>query len=197
MALTVLEKNYQKWDHEQVNVFISRCLSELGRVEYLLKTLKNFSLHENLEIAETDITDFLERSSSYASSDFESRGIDISFTGTPGLKANCDSRALHQVMINLMANAADALEESEEPKIAVNATGSRNWIHLSVEDNGKGMTEKQIENLFKPFYTSKSGGTGLGLVIVQKMLANMAGTINIESEYGKGTKVTIALKAAK
>lgn len=197
MALTVLEKNYQKWDDEQVNLFISRCLHELGRVEYLLKTLKNFSLHENLDIEETDITDFLQRSHSYASSDFESRGIEISFHGSPGIKATCDPRALHQVMINLMANAADALEDTDEPKIIVNAAEVRNRIHLTVEDNGKGMTEKQMENLFKPFYTSKSGGTGLGLVIVQKMLVNMGGTINIESEYGEGTKVTIALKGTR
>lgn len=197
MALTVLEKNYQKWDLEQVNVFISRCLHELGRVEYLLKTLKNFSLHENLEIVEADIADFLERTSSYASSDFQSRGIEMTFEASPGLIASCDPRALHQVMINLMANAADALEECDEPRISVSAVGTKNWIYLTVEDNGKGMNEKQMENLFKPFYTSKAGGTGLGLVIVQKMLVNMAGTIDIESEYGKGTKVTVALKAAK
>jgi PAS domain S-box len=197
MALTVLEKNYQTWDHEQVHVFISRCLQELGRVEYLLRTLKNFSLHESAAIEEVDVCEFLRHFTSFVHGDFEKRGIEILVDCNPSRKALCDPRALHQVMINLLANAADALVERDSPKIIVRASASRNWVHITVEDNGIGMTDKQAGNLFKPFYTSKPEGTGLGLVIVQKMLANMAGTINIESQYEEGTQVHIALKAAK
>jgi PAS domain S-box-containing protein len=197
MALTVLEKNYQTWDHEQVHLFISRCLQELGRVEYLLRTLKNFSLHESAAIEEIDVAEFLKHFVSFAKGDFEKRGIDIVIKAAVKRKALCDPRALHQVMINLLANAADALSERDSPNITITASESRNWIHVTVDDNGIGMTDKQLGNLFKPFYTSKPNGTGLGLVIVQKMLANMAGTINIESKYEEGTQVHIALKAAK
>ncbi len=196
MALTVLEKNYQKWDHEQVHVFISRCLQELGRVEYLLKTLKNFSLHESAELGPVDIDEFMRHFSSFTRADFERRGIEVTCEDSVEQKAFCDPRALHQVMMNLMANAADALADRDEPRIAIRVTETRNRLSISVEDNGIGMTEKQQSNLFKPFYTSKPGGTGLGLVIVQKMLATMGGTIEIESESEVGTQAHIGLKTA-
>lgn len=195
MALTVLKKNYLKWDNEQVHLFISRCLQELSRVEYLLRTLKNFSLHESTEIEEVDVTEFLEKFCVLATSDFTKRGTQINVEVGDDLKAACDPRALHQVMINLMANAADAVNDRDNNRITIRAWASRNRINIAVEDNGIGMTMKQKENLFKPFYTSKPGGTGLGLVIVRKMLVNMGGTISIESEHDKGTQVLVALSA--
>ncbi|MDM7922066.1 MAG: ATP-binding protein [Pyrinomonadaceae bacterium] len=198
MALTVLEKNYQKWDHEQVHVFISRCLQELGRVEYLLRTLKNFSLHECPQIEDVDIVTFLEQFISFINPDFEKRGIRIVMESSlRGERAVCDPRAMHQVMMNLMANAADALAEQEDPEIRILVSEYRNWVKISVIDNGVGMSEKQLSNLFKPFYTSKPGGSGLGLVIVRKMLVTMAGTIEIESELDKGTNVHISLQASR
>jgi len=194
MALTVLRKNFHEWDRERSDVFISRCLAELGRVEYLLKTLRNFSLHENLEITEIDLNEFYRRSFSYAAADFENRGIAVRYDITDSLAVFGDARALHQVMINLLTNAADALDETPAPHITVRVRRSRSWTHISVEDNGRGMSPKQMESLFKPFYTSKPGDTGIGLVIVQKMVANMGSTIDIESSPGTGTRVTVALK---
>lgn len=197
MALTVLKKNYLTWDNEQVHLFISRCLQELSRVEYLLRTLKNFSLHESAEIQEVDLADFLHKFCSMAVSDFTKRGTEIEMEIGEDLRAMCDPRAFHQVMINLIANAADALTDRDNGKITIKARATRSKIKIEIGDNGIGMTEKQMANLFKPFYTSKPNGTGLGLVIVQKMLVNMGGSINIESEHNKGTQVFISFPAAE
>jgi signal transduction histidine kinase len=146
-------------------------------------------------IEDVDLKNFIENFVSLVRADFGTRGIsvecrDLSFKGL----AKCDSRALHQVMLNLFANAADAVAESVGPSIRVSLTEGRNSAILMVEDNGRGMSERQIANLFKPFYTSKPDGSGLGLVIVRKMLASMGGTIEIESCPGKGTKATIVLR---
>lgn len=196
MALTVLEKNLEKWDRNQVAVYISRCMLELSRVEYLLRTLKSFSLHENPKMEKVSLADFLENFVSFAKGDFEKRGIEIILSPITGIsEAWCDSRALHQVMINLITNAADALQSKDEPKIVISLNRIKNNFQITVEDNGCGMTEKQFENLFKPFYTSKEGGTGLGLVIVHKMLVRMNGTIFVESKFDVGTKVNFTLEA--
>jgi signal transduction histidine kinase len=64
-----------------------------------------------------------------------------------------------------------------------------------VTDNGCGIPKEALGYLFKPFFTSKAGGTGLGLVIVKKMLAKMGGTIEVETAEGAGTTVTITLRA--
>jgi len=66
-------------------------------------------------------------------------------------------------------------------------------VHIVVADNGVGMTDKQMKDLFKPFYTSKQHGTGLGLVIVKKMLAKMNCDISISSFPDKGTIVDISI----
>jgi signal transduction histidine kinase len=67
------------------------------------------------------------------------------------------------------------------------------FVYISIEDNGCGICEEDQENLFKPFFTSKPHGTGLGLVIVKKMLSKMGGTIDIQSRHDHGTKVTISI----
>jgi signal transduction histidine kinase len=66
-------------------------------------------------------------------------------------------------------------------------------VRIRVEDNGCGMTEEEQKALFKPFYTTKAKGTGLGLVIVKKMLTMMKGTIEITSRKNRGTVVDVAL----
>lgn len=196
MALTVLEKNLEKWDRDQVAVYISRCMLELSRVEYLLRTLKSFSLHENPKMEKVSLADFLENFVSFAREDFEKRGIEISLSPIAETsEAWCDARALHQVMINLITNAADALHTKDAPKIVISLNRIKNNFQIIVEDNGCGMNEKQLGNLFKPFYTSKEGGTGLGLVIVHKMLVRMNGTIFVESKIDVGTKVNFTLEA--
>lgn len=196
MALTVLEKNLEKWDRNQVAVYIGRCMLELSRVEYLLRTLKSFSLHENPKMEKVSLADFLENFVSFAKGDFEKRGVEIILSPIAQTsEAWCDSRALHQVMINLITNAADALQSKDEPKIMISLNRNKNNFQITVEDNGCGMNEKQLGNLFKPFYTSKECGTGLGLVIVHKMLVRMNGTIFVESKFDVGTKVNFTLEA--
>ena len=67
------------------------------------------------------------------------------------------------------------------------------WVEIKVDDNGRGISEADQKNLFRPFFTSKQHGTGLGLVIVRKMMRKMNGRINITSYKNCGATVTIAL----
>ena len=83
--------------------------------------------------------------------------------------------------------------ERDHPMIAVSVSRSDGIVRIEVEDNGCGIPEDKVKDLFKPFYTTKASGTGLGLVIVKKMIARMNGTIAIESRRDMGTVVTISL----
>ena len=197
MALTVLEKNLEKWDKEQVNVYIKRCMSEISRVEYLLRALKSFSLHEHPKMEKVSLENFLENFISITKEDFEKRGIEICLSSiNESGEVLCDWRALHQILLNLIANAADALHGRKQPKITISLNKVKNRFQVTIEDNGIGMNEKQLGNLFKPFYTSKQNGTGLGLVIVHKMLVRMNGTIFVKSKTDVGTCVSFTLEAA-
>lgn len=200
VALTVLKKNLETWNASQVQTYIERCLTETTRVEYLLRALKTFSMHENPKMQAVDLNAFMQNFVTLIENDFNGRGIQIVFAN--GKESNtaaalCDPRALHQVMLNLLANSADALETKAIAQITIKVKRDRHRIRISVADNGAGMNETQLSNLFKPFYTSKPNGTGLGLVIVKKMIAKMNGTILISSELGVGTEARLTLEAAK
>ncbi|MBX7169867.1 MAG: PAS domain S-box protein [Pyrinomonadaceae bacterium] len=197
-ALTVLQKNLGKWGVQQVDLYVERCLSEISRIEYLLRTLKTFSMYENPRIEPIEINQYMQNFVNLVEEDFSNRGIPINFISkVKTANVLCDPRVLHQVMLNLLANVAAALENCSNPQLSISISRAKKRLVICIEDNGIGMNEKQLSNLFKPFYTSKSEGTGLGLVIVHKMLVKMNGTIRFESKEGIGTQVYFSLEMAE
>ncbi len=197
MALSVLQRNLAEYDRETIALFVDRSLQEVTRLEYLLKALKNYSLFERPVMQKLPVADFLIDFIALIRNDFEKHHIKIHrILPEDGLLVMADSRALHHIMLNLITNAADALGNCENPQIIVSAGESRDQVEIKVDDNGQGITESDQQNLFKPFFTSKTTGTGLGLVIVKKMLLAMNGRISIESYQGMGTTVTLTLPGA-
>jgi C4-dicarboxylate-specific signal transduction histidine kinase len=104
-----------------------------------------------------------------------------------------DPWALQQCLLNVLNNSADALKDRPDPKVSLTVSRQAGTVRIAVRDNGCGIPEKMMKNLFRPFHTTKEHGMGLGLVIVKKMLANMNGTINVESTKDVGTVVTITV----
>lgn len=197
-ALSVLKKNLFQWEISRVETYVDRSLTEIERVEYLLRALKTFSMYEKPQMEKINLTDFIRNFITLVEEDFQKIGIEIRMESAEDVgEAIFDSRALHQVLLNLFTNSADALKGREEPAIVVSLKRNRGRAYICIADNGCGMTPYQMDNLFKPFYTSKEKGTGLGLVIVKKMITKMNGTIGIESVYDEGTKVYLTLEAAK
>ncbi len=198
MALTVLNKNLKNYSIDRIGEFVERSLIEVARVEYLLKAFKNFSLFERPRVKAVRIDQFMEHLLALVRDDFEKRGIRIGLNIVRGVEwAHTDSRALHQVMLNLLTNSADALREQQDPQINIYLHRDQNLVLIAVQDNGCGLNEPELAKLFQPFYTTKEKGTGLGLVIVKKMLAKMNSTIRVESQKHKGTVVTLALPEAQ
>jgi PAS domain S-box-containing protein len=105
---------------------------------------------------------------------------------------------IEQVLINLLINAGQAADK-EESWVKLSARppdGTEGWVELRVEDNGAGIPEDKLEQIFEPFFTSKGQGTGLGLSISQRIIEEHGGRVSVESEPGKGTCFTILLPAA-
>ena len=109
-----------------------------------------------------------------------------------------DPRAFHQVMLNLTTNAIDAVKKTTNKRITITMyEEENNQINLTIGDNGIGIDEAEQANLFRPFFTTKPKGTGLGLVIVKKMLAKMNCSIDIYSRKSVGTQIFIIIPAQK
>ncbi len=199
MALSVLSMNMDTYPRPRIREFVDRSQAEILRVEYLLKALRNFSMFESPQVEPVSMSSFMEDFLALVETDFSEKGVHIRFSmEDDAILALTDHRAFHQVMLNLMTNAADACEKSETPRIVIDIRHlPPDLVQVQVSDNGCGMSTAERENLFRPFYTSKSHGTGLGLVIIKKMLAKMNSTIRIESNQGWGTTVTMSLPAGR
>ncbi|ORJ61565.1 two-component system sensor histidine kinase NtrB [Geothermobacter hydrogeniphilus] len=194
MTLSVLRNNLGKFPPETIEEYFDRAQQEIGRMEYMLKSLKNFSMFENVECREVDLAHFMDRFLPLLSRDIESKGISLRIDGFDNsVFVTIDPRALHQALLNLVSNAADALADTDRPTIAIRLRFSDHLAWIYVEDNGCGMTEDEQKRLFQPFCTNKPNGNGLGLVIVQKLLTKMNASIDVQSTPGRGTIMRIAL----
>jgi two-component system, LuxR family, sensor kinase FixL len=104
---------------------------------------------------------------------------------------------LHQVIVNLVLNALDALADVEQPRITVTTRTDDAWRYVDVSDNGHGIDPETLSRIFEPFFTTKpvGCGTGLGLSISYSIVQRHGGRLEVASTPGEGTTFTISLPA--
>jgi signal transduction histidine kinase len=104
------------------------------------------------------------------------------------------SSTLRRALLNLVQNAVDAMPQGGTLTLAGQVTATH--VHLRVQDTGLGIPTERLGQIFEPLYTTKPGGTGLGLYIVQEIVAAHAGEVTVQSMEGQGTTCTITLPRA-
>lgn len=192
MTMSVLRKKLDEFSKKNIENYIDRVQSEINRIEYLLKSLKNFNMYENPDIKTVNINKFLEEFLSLVKTDLDRNNISNKVIyNSNAVYGLIDPRALQQVLINIITNSIDSLQETEQPEIIIEIRDENERILISIMDNGCGIPSDIQKDIFKPFITTKEQGTGLGLVIVKKMLAKMGCAIKIESLVNIGTTVII------
>ncbi len=110
-------------------------------------------------------------------------------------KIICDPERLQQVFINIVLNAIQAMQEGGELTVFTHEVVRDDFhgVQIGFSDTGEGIGDDTIENIFDPFFTTKANGTGLGLVIVRKIIELHGGEVTIESERQKGSTILLAL----
>lgn len=103
---------------------------------------------------------------------------------------------LEQVLVNLLQNAADALDGVREPRIAIDVLSETDEVHVEISDNGPGLSAEALEALFTPFATSKPNGLGLGLVISRDIAVEFGGRLEYRRRPGPGATFVLALRRA-
>lgn len=108
---------------------------------------------------------------------------------------SADPKHIQQILINLISNSIDAVEGNGKIILKTfleeSAEIKEKFVCISVEDNGVGIPEEDLDKIFNPFFTKKPNGTGLGMAITQKLLYKYNGTIIVSSKPGQGTKIII------
>ena len=162
------------------------------RVRDIVQSLKAFSRVDEPTTKQVDIHVCLESSISVIWNEIKYKAQLIRQFGELPM-IHCFPQQLSQVFINLLVNASQAIEKDGE--ITVTTGCVDDTIVISIADNGCGIAEEHLTKIFDPFFTTKEvgEGTGLGMSIVYEIIKNHHGTIDIDSQVGRGTIFTITL----
>lgn len=163
-----------------------------NRSEGLLKfakTYRSLSKVTHLNLEKKRISDLFETIQLLMQPSLDIKNIAINFSiKTPKLELDIDSHLIEQVLINLILNAVDACKNKPDPQIKVIAEQTPNRdVAIKVYDNGSGIPTDIIENIFIPFFTSKTTGSGIGLSLCKQIMLLHKGKIIVNSKEGEGT----------
>jgi two-component system, NtrC family, nitrogen regulation sensor histidine kinase NtrY len=123
----------------------------------------------------------------------QQNGVTLTIDCHPSLFINADGKLLEQVIINLVKNAIEAFEDAPDPTIIMSAQSNNNQIIMEIADNGKGIPNDMLENIFVPFFTTKEKGSGIGLSLSRQIIRLHGGTMNVQSEPFSRTAFTIKI----
>src|SRR5207245_5650306 len=109
-------------------------------------------------------------------------------------RVSADALVLRRVIENLVSNAVDSLD-GKNGTVTVTTERGKGMVRIAVSDTGRGMTKTELDRAFNDFYTTKPGGTGLGLSIVRRLVLDSNGSLNVETEPGKGSTFIVEIPA--
>ena len=189
----------------QNNEEIAAIREQTSNITQLVKQLLDFSRERSPEFAPVNINDLIEKTISLLNHQLQSSNVKIQSSLAPYLPTvDGDASQIQQVFFNLITNVRQAMETNEaREKILRVATDTaflptetyrRPHIVFTVSDNGSGIPEDALPNVFNPFFTAnKEGGTGLGLAISHRIVQRHLGLLTIENNCHSGVTATVRL----
>ncbi len=166
----------------------------VDRTVAIVKSLRNFSRLDEENFKSADIHEGIDSTLNILASELKNISIEKQYGNFPNFF--CNPGKLNQVFLNIINNAAQAIEHKNgKINIATALIPSKQQVQITIADNGKGIDKVTLARIFEPFFTTKAvgKGTGLGLSISYGIVQRHGGDISVKSEKGKGTTFTIVL----
>ncbi|XXM71839.1 ATP-binding protein [Lysinibacillus sphaericus] len=183
-------------DDKQLMKYSPLIINELDRTNKIITDYLNVSRPGKFELSLLnvdsilrDCVDLLRPFASYSS-------VTISYYKPAQHLIKGDEQHLKQAIMNVIKNGIESIEGQGEVRIETKEIPASNKLAVSITDDGKGMSHEELKKIGLPFYTTKTKGTGLGSMVTNKIIREMDGMIEYESEPGRGTKVNILLPLA-
>lgn len=169
---------------------------EINQINRILTDLLETARPHPPQMMKSNLNTTIEHAVMLARQQVISKPIRIEFQKNPDLpEVEHDSDQIHQVVLNLLLNAVQAIDESGSVTVTLDA--QNDCAVVTVADTGRGMTEQQLAQIFRPFYTTRSNGTGLGLPLVRRIVEEHNGQVNVSSELGRGSTFEVLLPFAR
>jgi signal transduction histidine kinase len=165
---------------------------EIARINHIVTDLLQTARPHPPRVRKGDLNTTVEHAVMLGRQQAQAKSIAIELQKDPALtEIEHDSDQIHQVMLNLMLNAMQAIDKNG--KIVVTLRTEGQTAVIEVTDNGRGIPASELPNIFRPFYTTKGEGTGLGLSLARRIVEDHQGAIDVSSEIGKGTTFAVIL----
>jgi len=166
---------------------------EIAQINRILTDLLETARPRPPQMRSTDLNTTVEHAVMLARQQVRSKPIKIEFTPEPSLpQVEHDSDQIHQVLLNLLLNAEQAIEGRGLVRVAVLKQEDGAAV-VTVSDTGRGIPAEHLPNIFRPFFTTKGNGTGLGLSLARRIIEEHRGQIDVASGPGKGTTFSVRL----
>jgi len=177
---------------EKLEHYLEVAKGEISRLDYIVTQFLQAIRPSPAQLAPGSVNDVARETLELLRPELENRGLHIKEKLARRVPlAPLDAGQMKQVLVNLVKNAMQAMTRHGTLTLQTGHTPDAVWI--SVADTGGGISPDQINHIFEPFYTTKKKGTGLGLMIVQRIVRQHGGHIEVESDVGQGTTFRISL----
>ena len=192
-AAQFLQEQYS--DHSDVHEFLSIIVEEVNGLNKLTTEFLEFARPIDLESEPLDLREVVDRTLHLMSVLISGSGIDVVQEVGPDLPIiQADEKQIEQVLKNVILNAVEAMPDGGTLHVRARCSAAYGEsVELGVSDTGVGIPPDKLENIFLPFVTTKTKGTGLGLSVVQKIVENHGGHIEVQSTVGEGTTFRVFL----
>lgn len=165
---------------------------EIARINHIVTDLLQTARPHPPTVRKSDLNTTVEHAVMLGRQQALAKSVEISLQKDPSLaEVEHDSDQIHQVLLNLLLNALQAIDANGKITVTVKPLGATAVVQVA--DNGRGIQPDQLPNIFRPFYTTKGDGTGLGLSLARRIVEDHHGRIDVTSVVGKGTTFAVIL----
>jgi len=179
---------------------LNTIIQEVDRLNKLIVQVLDFAKLKKPNLTRFSLNDLIRKITELLKLEIKKKQIKFSLELSPDIsQIQADEDQVRQVLMNVVINAIQAIPKKGEIKIKTEKTllKGESAVKLIIKDSGIGITEKDFNQIFDPFFSTKEQGSGLGLSIVYKLIEAHQGEIKVESKEGKGTKLVIFLPQKK
>ncbi len=171
---------------DKLENYLAVAKGEITRLDYIVTQFLQAIRPTQPQLKAASLNEVVRETLELLQPELANRGLTVKQKLAPQLPATpIDAAQIKQVLVNLIKNAMQAMTQGGTLTLQTNAGADGVWV--SVTDTGGGIPQEQINRIFEPFYTTKKKGSGLGLMIVQRIVGEHGGRIELESHVGQGT----------
>jgi signal transduction histidine kinase len=186
----------QNTDHdERGKAAAEALLQEVRSLSDMITSFLNFARPQTLQFEDISIHELINECARELKPQLTERNVELNMhLAKSDLQVRADARMLRQALLNLLRNAAEAIPDGQAVReVSVTQSTEDDWILISIHDSGPGIDSSDLQNIFIPFFTTKSGGHGVGLALAHRVITEHGGTLTVANAPAGGATFTVRL----